>query len=163
MRQPTKLISPIITHFLETNKCRDFSGIEGEKSALVTLNFPTANRQQSYYFNSQTLLDGDNCTITAIEIISNSTLSVVPNGQSNFPIYANQILGVLYISDLNRQIIAEIPLSSLNRSFNSGKPCFTHFKTHVWQNCYVEFMGANFTQPNEPLVFQIWYVPKIKE
>ena len=76
------LISPIINYFLTNNLCKDYTAIEGEMSTLVTLNFPnTGNYQQSYYMASQTMLDGDNCTITALEIVPSTELGTLPTGQ----------------------------------------------------------------------------------
>jgi hypothetical protein len=158
-----RLVSPLIEHFRRSNMCRDYTGVEGEKCMLVTLPFPTANWQQSYYFAPNTILDGDNCTITGIDMIGYGALNTLPNGQSNFSGGEIRVwTGVLYVSNLNREIIAELPIYTLDRDNNNGKPCFVNFDTHVWQNCYVQFAEANFTTSTEPLAFMVWYVPKVK-
>lgn len=156
------LISPIINYFLSNNLCKDYTAIEGEMSTLVTLNFPnTGNYQQSYYFASQTMLDGENCTITALEIVKSTELNPLPTGQTNVD---SSILpnGVLYVSNLKRQIIAQIPLTTLVRTNNSGKPTYTYFNDHVWRNCYVEFTSTGFTTTITPLTFRVYYVNKKK-
>jgi hypothetical protein len=156
------LISPIINYFLQNNLCKDYTAIEGEMSTLVTLNFPnTGDYQRSYYFPSQTMLDGQNCTITGIEIVPSTELSKLPNGQDNVD---SSILpnGVVYISNLKRQIVAQLPLYGLQRSVNGGKPTFTYFNDQVWQNCYVEFTSTGFATPTTPLVFRVYYVNKQK-
>jgi hypothetical protein len=156
------VVSPIINYFLTHNLCKDYTAIEGEMSTLVTLNFPnTGNYQNSYYFASQTMLDGLNATITAIEIVPSQELTYLPNGKQNVD---SSILpsGVLYVSNLKRQIIAQLPLYGLQRSANNGKPTFTYFNDQVWQNCYVEFTNSGFTTPITPLTFRVYYVPKIK-
>ena len=156
------VVSPIINYFLTHNLCKDYTAIEGEMSTLVTLNFPnTGNYQNSYYFASQTMLDGINATITAIEVVPSTELTYLPNGQANVD---SSILssGVLYVSNLKRQIIAQLPLYGLQRSANNGKPTFTYFNDQVWQNCYVEFTTSGFTTTITPLTFRVYYVPKIK-
>ena len=156
------VVSPIINYFLTHNLCKDYTAIEGEMSTLVTLSFPnTGNYQNSYYFSSQTMLDGQNATITAIEIVPSTELSTLPTGQQNL---SESVLpnGVLYVSNLSRSIIATLPLYGLQRSANNGKPTFTYFNDQVWQNCYVEFTSNNFTTTITPLTFRVYYVPKIK-
>lgn len=156
------VVSPIINYFLTNNLCKDYTAIEGEMSTLVTLNFPnTGNYQNSYYFSSQTMLDGINATITAIEIVPSTELTILPTGQTNVD---SSILpnGVLYVSNLKRQIIAQLPLYGLQRSANNGKPTFTYFNDQVWQNCYVEFTASGFTTPVTPLTFRVYYVKKQK-
>lgn len=156
------VVSPIINYFLTNNLCKDYTAIEGEMSTLVTLSFPnTGDYQRSYYFASQTMLDGQNATITAIEIVPSTELSRLPSGEFNVDasILPN---GVLYVSNLSRSIIATLPLYGLQRSPNNGKPTFTYFNDQVWQNCYVEFTQSGFTTPITPLTFRVYYVPKIK-
>ena len=156
------LISPIIQYFLGNNLAKDYTAIEGEMSTLVTLNFPnTGNYQQSYYMASQTMLDGDNCTITALEIVPSTELTVLPTGQTNVD---QSILpnGVFYVANLKRQIIAQIPLTTMVRTNNGGKPTFTFFNDQVWQNCYVEFTSTGFATTTTPLTFRVYYVNKQK-
>ena len=166
--QPQRLVSPLVQHFLDNKMCRNYTGVEGEKCQLVYLQFPTQNYQQSYYFAPQTMLDGDNAIITAIEVIPDNSeaagaeggFSTLPSGQTNFPTsYFDR--AVLYMSNLRREIIAELPLSILNRSANSAKPCFTWFQDQVWQNCYVQLVSNTFP-PDQPLAFNVWYVEKQK-
>ena len=64
--------------------------------------------------------------------------------------------------DLKRQIIAQLPLYSLVTQNNGGKIKFTFFNEQVWQNCYIEFNLNNFTTPTQPLMFNVYYIPKIK-
>ncbi len=158
-----QVISPIMNYFLSNNMAKNFAGIEGEKCTLIQLNPPLdAAYQQPIYFNSNTILDGDNATITAIELLGFDQLSAAPNGET--PIDGATLFpyGVLTISDLKRQIIAQLPLTSLITANNNGKLKFTFFETQVWQNCYIEFNIANVTDPVNPILFNVYYVPKIK-
>lgn len=158
-----KLISPIVNYFLANNLAKDYTEVSGEKQTLITLNFaqsPTI--QQSNYFPSTTFLDGDNATITAIQIVNGTTsLTTLPNGQTNFQeSYLNK--GVLYISNLKREVIATLPLVTLDPTLNNSKIAFTWFNQQVWQNCYVEFTDTTFTI-NQPLTLLISYIPKPKK
>ena len=70
--------------------------------------------------------------------------------------------GVLTISDLKRQIIAQLPLTSLITTNNGGKLKFTFFNTQVWQNCFIEFTLNNVTNIDNPILLNVYYVPKVK-
>ena len=152
-----------MNYFLANNMAKDYTTIEGEMCQFIQIN-PTlnANFQEPIYFDSQTMLDGENATITGIEFLTPTSLSNSINGDSNE--YTNAIAkyGVLTISDLKRQIIAQLPLYSLVTTNNNGKIKFTFFNDQVWQNCYLEFNLNNFTTPTQPLMFNVYYVPKIK-
>lgn len=165
--QPARIVSPIVEYFQRNNMARNYTEPGGERCEMVTLNFPTQNYQQAYYFSSNSVLDGSNCTITAIEVVPNAfgdyaaTLEYVPDGRQNFD-GANLQYGVLYVSNLQREVISEIPLLCMNRQFNDGKLCFTHFDDQVWQNCYVQFTTTSFTTAIRPLTLNVWYNPKEK-
>lgn len=176
IQEPKKLISPIIQYFLDNHMCRPFTQMEGEKSMLITLNMPTANYQQPYYFSSNNMLDGDNAIITGINVVIPIQLLTAPNGQENYPYYARLLQeSIFYVSNLKREIIAEIPMISLWKEASSylggatgNKPCFTWFTDQVWANCYIEFIRpaaapANpLPTPIQPLIFQVWYIEKEK-
>lgn len=151
-----------MNYFLANNMCKDYTGIEGEMCALVQLNPPTnATYQEPMYFDSQTMLDGENATITGISLVNTNQLIKTPSGQDTIDAlyYKN---GLLTISDLKRQIIAQLPLTSLITQSNGGKLKFTFFNDQVWQNCYVDFTAGGFSSPAIPLLFNVYYVPKIK-
>lgn len=152
-----------MNYFLANNMAKDYTTVEGEMCQFVQIN-PTsyASFQEPIYFNSQTMLDGENATITGIEFLTPTSLSGTVGGEANE--YFNSIAkyGVLYISDLKRQLIAQLPLYSLVTQNNGGKIKFTFFNEQVWQNCYIEFNSNNFTNPIQPLMFNVYYVPKIK-
>lgn len=157
-----KVISPIMNYFLANNMCKDYTDIEGENIALVQLNPSlSATFQEPLFFDSNTILDGENATITGIEFVNANQLIKTPSGQTTIDAsyYAN---GLLTISDLKKQIIAQLPLTSLISQSNGGKIKFTFFNTHVWANCYVDFTASGITSPTIPLLFNVYYVPKIK-
>jgi hypothetical protein len=108
------------------------------------------------------MLDGENATITGIEFLTPTSLSNNTEGLVNDYSNSTAKYGILYISDLKRQVIAQLPLYSLVTQNNGGKIKFTFFNDQVWQNCYIEFNLNNFTTPTQPLMFNVYYVPKIK-
>ena len=157
-----KLISPIVNYFLANNLAKDYTDVSGEMQTIITLNFATSPTiQQSNYFPSATFLDGQNATITGIQVINGTTtLTTLPNGQTNFQ-ESYLPYGVLYISNLKREVIATLPLVTLDPTQNNSKIAFTWFNSQVWQNCYVEFTNTGFTT-NQPLTLLISYIPKPK-
>ena len=158
------VVSPIINYFLANNMCKDYTSVQGEMSTYVQLNPPlNAAYQQPIYFPSNNILDGDNATITGIELISNVALVTSPSGEANMDTATLAKYGILYLSNLKREIIAELPLASLVRENNGGKLKFTHIDSQVWQNCYVEFLTAPFTSPAIPLLFNVYYTLKEKK
>jgi len=155
-----QVISPIMNYFLANNMTKEYTAVEGERCELVQINIPSNLQfQEPLYFNSNTILDGENCTITAIEFIVGEQLLYAPDGQLNDAgTFANY--GLLTISDLKRQIIAQFPLQVLSTYYNNGKLRFTFLNDQVWQNCNIQF---NLSTPQPiPLLFNVYYVPKIK-
>ena len=152
-----------MNYFLANNMAKEYTDIEGEMCQFVQIN-PTSNAsfQEPIYFNSNTMLDGENATITGIEFLTPTSLLNSPEGLINDYSNSTAKYGILYISDLKRQMIAQLPLYSLVTQNNNGKIKFTFFNDQVWQNCYIEFNLNNFTTPTQPLMFNVYYVPKIK-
>jgi len=159
-----RVVSPLIEHFTKKNMCRDFTAIEGERCVMVNITFPTANYQQSYYFQPNPVLDGENAIITSLQFISYSELSNINTGQTNR--VANLATGVLYISNLRKSVIATLPLTILNETDTnfgtSGKPCWTWFTDHVWQNCYIEFTNSGFST-TDVCSLLVYYVPRVAD
>jgi hypothetical protein len=158
----TALVSPLIEYFLANDFCRAYDGVQGDECSLVELNINNRQVQEPIYFNSDSSLDGDNCIITGIEVITSNQLTNTPsagelNGTSSL---ANAIL---YIANLDREIIAEVPLSTFSRSLNGGKLRFTNFTGHVWQNCYIKLFTAQGATPTLSILLNVYSTPLIKE
>jgi len=158
-----------MNYFLANNMCKDYTDVRGEKSMLVQLTPPDlAQYDQPMYFDSQTILNGENAFITGIELIVRSQLDKTPSGLT--PIDGNGGLfryAILNILDIKNDVIAQLPLQSLvtiNQSQNNfnGKIKFTYFDTQLWSNCFVSFAQDPFSSPLEPLLFNIYYIPKQK-
>lgn len=159
-----KLISPLV-NFLETRGyIKPFAGIEGERSKIVTLNFPAgAQNGDPFYFASDSSLDYSNSTITAIELVDVTTLSNVNTvkGFKDDITTASAAFGYLVFSDNKRQEIAMIPLYNLVRRLNNGKTTFLCINTQIWQNCYVAVTDINqFSVNSTAFTFRVSYVPK---
>jgi hypothetical protein len=159
-----KLISPLV-NFLETRGyIKPFAGIEGERSKIVTLNFPAgAQNGDPFYFASDSSLDYSNSTITAIELVDVTTLSNVNTvqGYKDDITTTSAAFGYLVFSDNKRQEIAMIPLYNLVRRLNNGKTTFLCINTQIWQNCYVAVTDINqFTIASTAFTFRVSYVPK---
>jgi len=70
--------------------------------------------------------------------------------------------GILVLSDIQREVIAEIPLRSIVRNINKGKATFTNFEKVVWDNCYVYYTdpsGVGLTTDNITTL-RVYYTPK---
>jgi hypothetical protein len=161
------LVSPLVNYFLANNFAKPYDDIEGESSKSVFIPFKALGTnqiqvQKSMYFASDTSLDWYNVEITAIEFVPSSTQSKMFNGTNEYvnnqPAAGTALLtGVLYISNLKRELIAMMPLSTLIRSNNLGKITFTQFNTQIWQNCYVEFTDITGLNTDNGLEFRVYY------
>ena len=162
MQEQPRLISPIIQYMTGQNMVRDYTSLSCDMSELVILPLGTLNYQQPQYFASNNMLDGDNCTITCIDLVTSSELATLPGNYANITTRATYDYGVLYMSNLKRQVFAELPLNMLCPTNNNCKPCLTWFTEQVWQNCYVQFTtSGSFT--GQALALQVYYRRKEKE
>jgi|688.fasta_scaffold52460_4 hypothetical protein len=159
-----KVISPLV-EYLEKQGCiKAFAGMEGEKSKLVTLNFPTGPQNgDPFYFASDSSLDYSNACITAIELVDVVTLidNNTAQGYKDNITATAAASGYLVFSDNKRQEIAVIPLYNLIRRLNNGKTTFLKIDTQIWQNCYVAVTNiAAFSPTTTAFTFRVSYVPK---
>jgi hypothetical protein len=143
------VILPLLQQFKDNRWFKQVGCIEGEFSKTITLNLPTTNLGQQIYFNSDTELD--NAIIKTIEV-------VIATNQGN-TIYQNSVLdtissslatkAMLTISNNEREVISQMPLYTLIRSLNKGKPAYFYLDSVIWQNCYIELLDtAGFTTNN---------------
>lgn len=158
-----QVISPIMNHFLANNMCKDYTDVRGEKCMLVQLTpLELAQYDQPMYFDSQTILNGENAIITGIDLVAPITLERAPsNGNETIDTF-NYKYGLLNILDIKNDVIAQLPLTTICSTLNNGKIKFTYFDTQLWSNCFVSFTEEPFTQSDIPLLFNIYYIPKEK-
>jgi hypothetical protein len=138
-----QIISPLLRHLYEKNRIKNVFDVPAPFFKSVYLPFDSQGViQQSRYFKPDTMIDGQNAIIKAIEVVDTLT-----NGGFNNPDRDNLAisilrLGYLTISDEKREPIAVIPLVNMVRRLNNGRFYLCHFENHVWQNCYIEFTNV---------------------
>ena len=159
-----QVISPIMNYFLANNMAKDYTSERGEKSMLVQLTPPDlAQYDQPMYFDSNTMLNGNNAIITGIEIIGSGELIKTPNGGLSTIDASLWQYGILNILDIKNDVIAQMPLYSLSTGNNDNKIKFTYLDKQLWSNCFVSFAQAPFSSPLIPLLFNIYYNPLQKD
>lgn len=136
------IILPLLQQFKDNRWFKQVGCIEGEFSKTITLNLPSTNLGQQLYFNSDTELD--NAIIKTIEVVISTN--------SNVTIYQNSFLdtisstlatqAMLTISNNAREVISQMPLYTLIRSLNQGKPAYFYLDNVIWQNCYIELLNT---------------------
>lgn len=159
-----RVVSPLVEYLTDGGFIQPFAAEEGVRSKIVTLNFP-ANPQNGdpFYFDSDTTLDGTNCTITAVEFVDAVTQVTGPTNQGakDGVNAAQAAYGYFVFSDNQRLEIATVPLYNLIRRLNNGKTTFTRIDSQVWQNCYVAVTDIAAFSPNSTAFrFRISYIPK---
>ena len=162
------IVSPLVNYFLANNLAKPYADIEGEQSKSVYLPFTAIGNnnpqvQKSLYFQPDNELDGPENIITGIEFVPQATQAQFYNGSNKFvtnPAGNSTAVknGVLYISNLKRELIAQLPLTTLIRSNNLGKLTFTYFVTQIWQNCYIEFTDITGLTTDAGLEFRVYYI-----
>lgn len=160
---PNGIVSPLIQYFTDRGYAQPFASEEGADSEQVVLNFNPDNLLAGVpiYFDSDSKLDGATATITEIEVVDNGTSgqNFNPNRDNLSP--AQCVPGILVICDQNRLEICTIPLWTLIRRLNGGKPIFFNLSDQLWQNCYVMFADlTTITSGVNALSLRVCTVPK---
>lgn len=141
-----------------------FGDIVAEKSKSVYINFEATGAYsvslgKALYFRPDPELDCDKSIIKGIQLISaqeQSSNSYNNQGKDNLNV--NDLRqGILYISNNSREIIATLPFHNLIKFANDGKLTMTYFTQHIWQNCFVEFVGVSGINSTKGLHFIIYY------
>ena len=168
-----RLISPLVQHMYQNHMAMPFGDIAGCEQKSVYIPFTASGSNQAFVgknitFNSDTDLDYTNSIITGIEVIDQGTSTYAmtqPIRQNaDTTILAN---GVLTLSNLKREVIAELPLLPLVRNFAGATSASNNAKSNkmfwlenlVWQNCYVTFTDVTGISDAIALQFLITYIP----
>lgn len=151
------IILPLLQQFKDSRWAKPSGCIEGEYSKTITLNVPSTNLGQQIYFNSDTELD--NAIIKTIEVVistnqlstiyQNSTLDTISSGLAT--------RAMLTISNNNREVISQMPLYTLIRSLNQGKPAYFYLDNVIWQNCYIELLNTSGYTTNNGFFIRVTY------
>lgn len=137
-----RLISPLLEYLTVSKKMKQVGSYEGAYTKSVYLPFTSnATLGQQYYLQPDEVLDSKNNFITGIEMVDTVTNATAPTVPSTDPLSTTQARqGYLYICNLNREVLATLPLYTLIRRLNAGKPTYLYFdEPVVWQNCFIQF------------------------
>lgn len=156
-----RIVSPLIKYFFETDKARSVGCVEGERSKTIVLPITSTQPFTSLYFQPDNTLTKS--VIKSIECVSGENVTPVFNNGTAYdnPVAAQLAGGILVLSNLKREVIAELPLYSLIRSVNQGKASFTQFKEVDWQACYVYLPSVGTLATNNAITLRVYYSDKI--
>ena len=159
-------VPQIIDGYREHNMAMPFGDIVSKAYKVVYMPFQATGLYEPavgkpMYFQPDHKLDGNNAIIRGIELLTSTEQTFFNfNGQQKDNLTpASLHHGLLNICNIEREIIATIPLYDLIRRVNGGKLLFTEFKTHVWQGCYVELMSIAGISSVNGLQFIVYYDP----
>jgi len=137
-----RIISTLSEYLTVSKKMKQVGSYEGAYTKSVYLPFTSnATLGQQYYLQPDEVLDSKNNFITGIELVDSVTNATAPTVPTTDPLSATQARqGYLYICNLNREVLATLPLYTLIRRLNAGKPTYLYFdEPVVWQNCFIQF------------------------
>lgn len=157
-------VNRIMDVYRENHMAMPFGDSVSQKYKAVYIPFATSGAfavgvNKPMYFRPDPDLDYTNCVIKGIELINSTEGSHISAwGVIKDPISTTTIRSsVLYISNLDREVIATIPLHNLVKEFNDGKLTFTYFTNQIWQNCYVEITDIAGVSSANGLWFMVYY------
>jgi len=165
-----RTINPIQSTFnkaLASGLLRDTRAPYGFDSISVYVPFsvfgvPVVGGQ--YYMPANPLLNGNRGTIKAMEIMDSATATPTPsNPGPAADCLTTDILadGMFYFTDIDREIIAYVPLATLVRRNNNGKiPLFQMTRQH-WENCYIDFFRVSSLAASNGIWLNVYYTPNI--
>ena len=160
-----RLVSPLINYFFQTNKARKVGCVEGEFSKTIGLPVKSTQPYFEQYFRPDPSLTSS--VINSIELVTAATLESITVDGTDYSIATADSYKstILVLSDINREIIAEIPLRTAVRNINKGKATFTNFENIVWDNCYIYYTdpsGVGITTDDVTCI-RVYYTPKVYE
>jgi hypothetical protein len=156
-----RIVSPLIKYFFDTDKARNVGCVEGERSKTIVLPITTIQPFTPIYFQPDN--DLTKSVIKSVECVSGENLTPVFQGGKAYdnPTAAQLAGAILVLSNLKREIIAELPLYTLIRSVNQGKASFTQFKDIDWQACYVFIPSVGTLATSNAICLRVYYSDKI--
>ena len=93
-------------------------------------------------------------------IVTNSAVTQYQNSNLDSITQAMTAAAILTLSNNSREVISQMPLSSLVRSYNQGKPAFFRLTDIIWQNCYVEILDNTSYSVSNGFFFRVTYDKK---
>lgn len=159
-----RIISPLIEYFYASKKMKEVGTYEGSYTKAVYLPFQaTVLLGTQYYFPPDEVLDSANNSINSITLSDSTTLATAPTVPATDPLSPSQAAqGYLYICNLKREIIATLPLYTLIRRLQAGKPTYLLFDERVvWQNCFIQFESLTTgINASHSVCLMVTYSPK---
>jgi hypothetical protein len=155
-----RIISPLIKYFFDTDKARSVGCIEGDRSKTIVIPITTTQPFTPIYFQPDAqLTDSD---VKSLECVSAENLSPVFNNGIAYDNLPASLLsqGILVLSNLKREVIAELPLYTLIRSINQGKASFTDFESINWQASYIYFPAVGSIATVNAVAIRAYYSDK---
>lgn len=157
-------VNKIMDVYAENNMAKPFGDIVAEKYKAVYIPFSSSGLyavgvNKPLYFRPDPELDYTNCVIKGIELINTTEGGAMFGwGEIKDPIGLTAIRSsILYISNLEREVIATLPLHNLVKVLNDGKLTETYFVNQVWQNCYVEITDTAGLSAANGIWFMVYY------
>jgi len=157
-------VKRIMDVYGENHMAMPFGDIVAQKYKAVYIPFAATGNysigiNKPLYFRPDTELDYTNCIIKGIELISSTAGSNLFGwGELKDAVSITTIRSsILYISNLDREVIATLPLYDLVKELNDGKLLNTYFTNHIWQNCYVEITDIAGASQVNGLWFMVYY------
>jgi len=159
-------VPQIMDGYMDNNMAMPFADPVSATYKAVYMPFASTGLYQPavgkpMYFQPDHKLDGKNAVIRGIELLTSTEQPFFYNNGTQKDNLTPTALrnGLLYICNIEREIIATIPLYDLLRGQNGGKLLLTDFRTHVWQGCYVEFTNIVGIGSANGLAFLVYYDP----
>lgn len=136
-----------------------------ESNCIKSVYFPLYSAgaiQRNLYFTPDPSLNGENCTITSIEVVDVVTSPGFVSGQQSRDNMAITILknGYITISDRDRQEFAQVPLVQMVSRLNKGRKFLCEFNEQQWDNCYIEFGSTASLSSAVGIQLVVHYKPK---
>jgi len=109
------------------------------------------------YMPTNNMLDGQNATIRALEVIDDVTGTTTPDGSADLLTAALLSRGIFTFVSNTGEILCEIPLTTLIARLNTGKPCLFNMSEHNWGNCYITFHNVSSLSASNGLWLKVHY------
>ena len=134
--------------------------IEGKFSKSIAIPVTNTAIGQQLYFEPDS--DLDNAIIRTIELDITGNLSKMQYQNTSLdPITQIQSTrAIITLSNNERNVMVQMPLSTLIRSYNTGKPSFFLLDNVIWQNCYIEILDNSGYSTSNGFFLRVTYTPK---
>ena len=173
MDNKRRIVSPLVEYFESNDMMGDPVEILGSRMKSVEVKFTSANSVHSlvenkrFYFNPDSTLDGENCTITAIEFVTSTQQQYLSDGQTLNVTADTGARWMIGIADADNDLLVYSPLTCFYAPpfAKSGvkqytkKTMMTHFTTQKWMSCFLEAIDSSTISASYGFKLNIYYTP----